>query len=70
MANYLGVTVPAVSKWETGTTYPALVLLPALARLLSIDFNTLLSFKDNFFEKEVVLFIQCVVKPFALAMGI
>ena len=42
----------------------------ALARLLGTDFNTLLSFKDNLSKKEVVLFIQCVVKPLALAMGI
>ncbi len=60
MASYLGVTAPAVSKWESGTTYPDIVLLPALARLLDTDLNTLLSFKDNLSEKEVVLFMNKV----------
>ncbi len=34
VANYLGVTTPAVNKWEKGTTCPDIALLPALARLL------------------------------------
>ena len=41
----LGVTAPAVNKWEKGTSYPDITLLPALARLLKTDLNTLLSFK-------------------------
>lgn len=58
VANYLGVSVPAVSKWETGVSYPDIVLLPALARLLDTDLNTLLSFQDNLSEKEVALFMN------------
>ena len=34
VANYLGVSTPAVNKWEKGNTYPDISLLPALARLL------------------------------------
>lgn len=45
VANYLGVSTPAVNKWEKGATYPDIVLLPVLARLLDTDLNTLLSFK-------------------------
>lgn len=45
IANYLGVTAPAVNKWEKGTSCPDIVLLPALARLLDTDLNTLLSFR-------------------------
>ncbi|MBS6196634.1 MAG: helix-turn-helix transcriptional regulator [Clostridiales bacterium] len=58
IANYLGVTAPAVNKWEKGSSYPDIVLLPALARLLDTDLNTLLSFQDNLSEKEVALFIN------------
>ena len=47
IANYLGVSTPAVNKWEKGTSYPDIVLLPTLARLLDTDLNTLLSFRDN-----------------------
>ena len=32
VANYLGVSTPAVNKWEKGNTYPDISLLPALAR--------------------------------------
>ena len=55
IANYLGVTAPAVNKWEKGTSCPDIVLLPALARLLDTDLNTLLSFQDDLSEKEVAL---------------
>ena len=34
VANYLGVTAPAVNKWEKGTSYPDITILPALARIL------------------------------------
>lgn len=58
IANYLGVSAPAVNKWEKGTSYPDIVLLPALARLLDTDLNTLLSFKDSLSKKEVALFMN------------
>ena len=62
IANYLGVSTPAVNKWEKGTSYPDIVLLPTLARLLDTDLNTLLSFRDNLSEKEVVLFMNKVAE--------
>lgn len=34
IGQYLGVSTPAVNKWEKGYTYPDVSLLPALARLL------------------------------------
>ena len=58
MAGYLGVTAPAINKWEKGTSYPDITLLPALARLLDTDLNTLLSFKDDLSEKEIALFLN------------
>ena len=58
IANYLGVSAPAVNKWEKGTSYPDIFLLPALARLLDTDLNTLLSFQDNLSQKEVALFMN------------
>ena len=42
VAARLGVTAPAVNKWESGMTYPDITLLPPLARLLQTDLNTLL----------------------------
>ena len=56
VANYLGVSTPAVNKWEKGNTYPDISLLPALARLLKIDMNELFSFREELTEKEIGLF--------------
>ena len=53
VANYLGVSTPAVNKWEKGNTYPDISLLPALARLLKIDMNELFSFREELTEKEI-----------------
>lgn len=53
IADYLGVSTPAVNKWEKGSCYPDITLLPALARLLRVDLNTLLSFNDDLSDKEI-----------------
>lgn len=58
VADYLGVSTPAVNKWEKGSTYPDIVLLPALARLLKIDLNTLMSFNDDLSDVEIVNFVN------------
>lgn len=58
MAEYLGVSAPAVNKWEKGTNCPDVSLLPALARLLKIDLNTLLCFNEELTEQEIAAFCQ------------
>jgi transcriptional regulator with XRE-family HTH domain len=60
IAEYLGVSTPAVNKWEKGSTYPDISLLPALARLLKIDLNTLLCFDEGLSEQEVSHFSKKV----------
>ena len=37
MADLLGVSAPAVNKWEKGISYPDITLLPPIARLLDTD---------------------------------
>lgn len=54
----LGVTAPAVNKWEKGISYPDITTLPALARLLETDLNTLLSFKEDLTESEISRFLN------------
>lgn len=56
LASYLGVSAPAVNKWEKGSTYPDIALLPALARLLKIDMNELFSFRETLSDREIALF--------------
>lgn len=62
VANYIGVSAPAVNKWERGITYPDITLLPALARLLKIDLNTLFSFNEELTEIEIKAFIISLTK--------
>lgn len=53
MANRLGVTAPAVNKWENGNTMPDILLLAPIARLLDISLDTLLSFRVELTDKEI-----------------
>ena len=62
IADFLGVSTPAVNKWEKGSTYPDITLLPALARLLKIDLNTLMSFHDDLTVIETENFVNEVDK--------
>lgn len=62
IASYLGVSTPAVNKWENGLTYPDVTLLPALARLLKTDLNTLLCFRVNLSSDEIALFLNEIVE--------
>ena len=65
VANYLGITTPAVNKWEKGLSCPDLTLLPVLARLLKTDPNTLLGFQENLTDMEVTLFLNDVAQRMA-----
>ena len=59
VADYLGVSTPAVNKWEKGGCYHDITLLPALARLLKVDLNRLqgrLYIKKGEFDKASELF--------------
>lgn len=62
MADALGVSVPAVSKWENGISYPDITIIPALARFLRTDLNTLLCYERELSEKEVGAFINDLAK--------
>ena len=53
VASYLGVTAPAVNKWESGISCPDVSLLAPLARVLGIDVNTLLSFREEMTDLEI-----------------
>lgn len=72
VAEYLGVSIPAVSKWENGTTNPDISLLPPLARLLKIDLNTLFCFQEDLSEQEISFLckeIAEIVKTGGIAEG-
>ena len=44
LANILGVTFQAVSKWETGTAAPDLSLIPSLASYFGVSIDDLFDY--------------------------
>jgi transcriptional regulator with XRE-family HTH domain len=52
MAKRLGVTAPAVNKWENGYSMPDISLLSPIARLLNISIDTLLSHEKELSDVE------------------
>ena len=50
LADRLGVTYQSISRWENGTTYPDLELIPAIAEVLAITADELLGMPQ--IEKE------------------
>ena len=53
MANRLGVSTPAVNKWEKGVSQPDIQLLAPIARLLGITLDELLSFHEALSNDEI-----------------
>lgn len=53
MAKCLGVSAPAVNKWENGNSYPDITLLAPIARLLDITLDTLLTFHEELTAEEI-----------------
>ena len=64
MANRLGVTTPAVNKWENGNSNPDIELLAPIARLLHISLDILLSFRENLTDFEIEELIHKMDKMF------
>ena len=58
MARRLGVTAPAVNKWESGASAPDIALLAPIARMLGITTDTLLCFREALTEEEIRRFVQ------------
>ncbi|WP_262396975.1 helix-turn-helix domain-containing protein [Zongyangia hominis] len=47
LASYLGVSKPAVSKWESGQSYPDITLLPVLAAYFNCSVDDLLGYEPQ-----------------------
>ena len=58
MAVRLGVTAPAVNKWENENSCPDITLLAPIARLLNISLDTLLSFQEDLTEQEIIDLVE------------
>lgn len=53
LAEYIGVSKPAVSKWETGTTYPDITLLPQLASFFNISIDELMGYEPQMTKEDI-----------------
>ena len=58
VARYLGVTAPAVNKWENGNSMPDIMLLAPIARLLEVSLDDLLSFREDLTSEEINSFVR------------
>lgn len=67
VAQALGVSAPAVSKWESGTSIPDVGLLSPLARLLGTDLNGLLGFQQELGRQGVADFLAALAQEQELA---
>ena len=56
LANLLGISEPAVCKWETDSSMPDIMLLAPLARALHTDLNTLLSYEETVSPEQAKVF--------------
>ena len=54
LATALGVSIAAVSKWETGGAYPDITLLAPIARLLGVTVDDLLGFEPQLSEDQAM----------------
>ena len=53
LANYLGVTFQAVSKWEKGETLPDVTMIPAIASFFEVSTDELFDFNRMETEQKV-----------------
>ncbi|WML34495.1 helix-turn-helix domain-containing protein [Clostridium sp. OS1-26] len=60
LGNFIGVSTAAVSKWESGSSYPDITLLPVIATFFNITIDRLLNFKIELSDEEVMkIFSEC-----------
>ena len=53
LASHIGVSKAAVSKWETGMTYPDITLLPVLAAYFDISIDELIGYEPQMEREEI-----------------
>lgn len=58
LAEAVGVSTPAVSKWETCSSCPDVALLAPIARTLDTDVNTLLSFTPTLPQEGLLVLLK------------
>ena len=66
LAEYIGVSKPAVSKWESGRSYPDIILLPALAAYFNVSVDELLGYESQMTREDVRKLYTRLANAFAV----
>ena len=74
LASFIGVSKAAISKWETGHSYPDIVLLPQLAAFFNISIDDLMGYEPQMTSADIrrlykELSIQFTQQPFEEVMA-
>lgn len=64
LANAVGVSAQAVSKWESKNSYPDITILPSIARFFDISIDELLSFNKDISNEDVMKIMKDLAKKF------
>lgn len=62
LAMYIGVSKPAVSKWESGYSLPDISLLPVLASFFNISIDELMGYQPQINEKNMDAIYEKLIK--------
>lgn len=65
VAEYIGVSKASVSKWETGTTYPDITLLPRLAAFFNISIDELMGYEPQMLKEDIRKLYQKLCRDFS-----
>lgn len=66
LAEYLGVSKPAVSKWESGQSYPDITLVPLLAAYFNLSADELLGYTPQLTREQVQSHYVRLSKAFSM----
>lgn len=62
LAAAVGVSAPAVSKWETNRSYPDIVMLCPLARALGTNVDMLLAYEENLSKEKIPEYLNKIIE--------
>lgn len=65
LARYLGVSAPAVNKWEKGQSYPDITLLPVLASYFNMSVDDLLGYEPQMLRSDIEKLYHRLAKRFS-----
>lgn len=58
LASIIGVSIPAVSKWEKGVSFPDITYLPVLANYFEVNIDDLLNYRKELDENDIAKIIK------------